>query len=102
MFLKRKCFSDFPLVGVVVSFLASLIVALYKNLTAREIPVPGADKTSQTLGDFHFLKLCPFVDLRYIMSKSCHHVGTRRSIPNCGLNAIVSVMSIVLVPQGWH
>ena len=101
-FLKKKCFSDYPLVEVVVSFSASLIVAFYMNVTARERPILGADKTSQTLYDFHFLKLCPFVGLSYIMSKSCHRVGTSRSIPNCGPNAMVSFMSIVLVPQVWH
>ena len=91
-FSKKKRFLYFLLVEVVVSFSVSLIVAFYMNLIAREKPVPGADKTSQALCDFHFLKLCPFL----IMSKSS------RSIPNRGPDALVSVMSIVLVPRVWH
>ena len=73
-FSKKKRFLYFLLVEVVVSFWASPIVAFYMNLTARERPIPGADKTSQTLCDFHFSNYVLLMILhRYIMSTSCRH-----------------------------
>ena len=38
----------------------------------------------------------------YIDTSCPPHVGTSCSIPNCGPNAMVSDMSIVLIPGVWH